>query len=164
MVGADTIVALGNEVMGKPGSEREAVSMLERLRGRTHRVYTAVCAVDAASGRSVAGGAATAVRMREYSDAEIRDYAASGEPMDKAGGYGVQDREFRPAGSVDGCYLNVVGLPLCVTVGLLGELGAAVRLLPGRRPPDGCRPCSLPQSGEAGGPAPRRPAESGAAR
>ncbi len=124
VIGADTIVALEGDVLGKPDSERQAVEMLERLRGRPHHVYTAVCAVDAETGRSVAEGADTLVTMREYTDAELKAYVASGEPFDKAGAYGVQDRTFRPADSVNGCYLNVVGLPLCVTARLIRQLSS----------------------------------------
>ncbi len=150
IIGADTIVTLDGDVLGKPGSEAQAVGMLERLRGRTHHVYTAVCAVDAETGRSVAAGADTVVTMREYSDAELEDYVASGEPFDKAGAYGVQDEKFRPAHLVEGCYLNVVGLPLCLTVRLIDQLGAAVHLVPDWEPPDGCRPCEVPLSACSG--------------
>lgn len=154
VIGADTIVALEGHVLGKPESVRVAVEMLERLRGRPHHVYTAVCAVDAETGRVVTGGADTLVTMRDYSDAELEAYVATGEPFDKAGAYGVQDMRFRPADSVDGCYLNVVGLPLCITVGLIRQLGAMVRLDAGWRPPDGCRPCEVPPSeGDATRPA-----------
>lgn len=146
VIGADTIVTLDGNVMGKPDSEHEAAGMLERLRGRAHHVYTAVCAVDAETGRSTVGGADTLVTMREYTDAELEAYVASGEPYDKAGAYGVQDRKFRPARLVDGCYLNVVGLPLCVTVQLINELGVTVHVVPDWRPPDGCRPCEVSPS------------------
>ena len=144
VIGADSIVTLEGDVFGKPASECQAVEVLERLRGRPHHVYTAVCVVDAEFGRSLAGGADTVVTMRKYSDAELQAYVASGEPFDKAGGYGVQDRKFRPAASVDGCYLNVVGLPLCVTVRLIRELGVTMELDPVWSPPDGCRPCEVP--------------------
>ncbi len=146
VIGADTIVALEGDVLGKPDSKQHAIEMLERLRGRSHHVYTAVCAVDAETGRVVTGGADTLVTMREYSDAELKAYVATGEPFDKAGAYGVQDMTFRPADSVDGCYLNVVGLPLCVTVWLIRRLGAMVRLDDGWEPPDGCRQCEVPPS------------------
>ena len=161
VIGADTIVSLDGDVLGKPESERQAIEMLKRLRGRPHHVYTAVCVVDAETGRSVAGGADTLVTMREYTDAELEAYVASGEPLDKAGAYGVQDRKFRPAGSVDGCYLNVVGLPLCVTVRLIRQLGVTVRLDTGWIPPDGCRPCEVPPS-ESDVARPVRPARQGA--
>ena len=146
VIGADTIVTLEGDVLGKPDSKQHAIEMLERLRGRPHHVYTAVCAIDADTGRVVTGGADTLVTMRDYSDAELEAYVATGEPFDKAGAYGVQDMTFRPADSVDGCYLNVVGLPLCVTVGLIRQLGAVVRLDAGWDPPDGCRPCYVPPS------------------
>ena len=146
VIGADSIVTLEGDVLGKPASERQAVEMLKRLRGRPHHVYTAVCVVHAESGNSALGGADTLVTMRKYSDAELQAYVDSGEPFDKAGAYGVQDASFRPADSVDGCYLNVVGLPLCVTVRLIRELGVTMELDPGWSPPDGCRPCEVPSS------------------
>ena len=144
LIGADTVVTLDGEILGKPISNSEAIDMLSRLRGRTHYVITAVCVLDTATGRSVSDAGCTAVTMRDYSDDEIEDYVASGEPMDKAGAYGVQDRVFRPAELVDGCYLNVVGLPLCTVVDLLRRFGVPARVRPGWEPPAGCQACDIP--------------------
>ena len=98
--------------------------MLRTLRGREHRVITALAAVDAATGREEAAHRVSRVLMREYGEAEIAAYVASGAPFDKAGGYGVQDAEFAPAAEVRGCYLNVVGLPVCALFELLERVGA----------------------------------------
>ena len=122
VLGADTVVVLDGALLGKPRDAAEAGAMLRSLRGRAHTVVTGVAV---ASPRGVVSGAKTTiVRFRRYSDAEIDAYVRGGSPMDKAGAYGIQDREFGPAAALTGCYLNVVGLPLCLVVDLLREAGA----------------------------------------
>ena len=121
VIAADTLVVLDGEVLGKPVGPAEAVAMLQRLRGRTHEVVTGVAVVSL--GGRASGAEKTAVRFRAYSDAEIEEYVRGGSPLDKAGGYGIQDDEFSPAKSIAGCYLNVVGLPLCLAGRLLTEAG-----------------------------------------
>jgi len=116
VIGADTLVVLDGEMLGKPGDDAETRSMLTRLRGRHHEVITGVAAVAGAT--VLSGFRRTRVLMREYGTAEVETYIRSGLPRDKAGAYGIQDRHFSPVASVEGCRLNVVGLPLC----LLGEL------------------------------------------
>ena len=143
VVGADTGVAVDDDVMGKPGDREDAAAMLYRLRGRTHRVVTGVTVVDGVSGRARSAYRATEVLMRRYADDEISAYIDSGSPFDKAGGYAVQDPVFAPAESVNGCYLNVVGLPLCDTVTLLTSMGADAELDPGWTPPPDCVECPL---------------------
>ena len=125
-LGADTEVVDGTTVLGKPRDEADAIDMLRRLRGGEHRVLTGVAAVDASSGESVTAVAESRVTMRPYTDEEARSFVASGEAMDKAGAYAVQHPAFHPAASVEGCYLNVVGLPLCLAVTLLRQMGAAL--------------------------------------
>ncbi|MBI2965967.1 MAG: septum formation protein Maf [Chloroflexi bacterium] len=122
VLGADTLVVLNDRVLGKPGGASDAIAVLRRLRGRTHRVVTGV-ALDGALGRA-AGTRTTSVTFRRYTDDEIRQYVDSGAPLDKAGSYGIQDDPFRPADSILGCYLNVVGLPLCLTAELMEHIGA----------------------------------------
>jgi MAF protein len=123
VIGADTVVAMGSRVLGKPASPAEATAMLRELRGKTHRVITGVAIVDPATGRSAVGSETTRVRMRHMTDAEIAAYVASGDPFDKAGGYAIQNRAFHPVESIDGCYNNVVGLPLCCLVKVLRAFG-----------------------------------------
>ena len=123
VVGADSVVVADTGVLGKPADVSEATEMLERLRGTEHQVVTGVAVVDAANGRARTGSQVTSVTMRDYSDLEIESYVASGKPMDKAGAYGVQDKAFGPAAHVDGCYTNVMGLPLCTLVELLEGAG-----------------------------------------
>ena len=127
VLGADTVVELDGVVLGKPRDEQDAARMLRDLRGREHRVITAVALVDAATGEAAEGYRASRVVMRDYADDEIAAYVASGAPMDKAGAYGVQDEAFAPASEVRGCYLNVVGLPVCETLKLAERFGLRLR-------------------------------------
>ena len=143
VIGADTAVVLDGDVMGKPRDRAEAAAMLRRLRGRTHRVITGVTVVDGRSGGARSSWRATEVLMRRYDDNEISAYVDTGSPLDKAGGYAVQDPVFAPAESVNGCYLNVVGLPLCDTVTLIADVGAEAEIDPGWTPPEDCVECPL---------------------
>lgn len=113
IMAADTLVILGDEILGKPRNGDEAVAVLEALKGKKHRVISAVIVLDAASREKREEVADTQVWMRDYSDEEIARYIGRGEPFDKAGGYAIQDKEFRPVARVEGCYANVMGLPLC---------------------------------------------------
>ena len=122
VLAADTVVALNGTNLGKPADATEAREMLMALRGRPHRVLTGLAV---ARDRDVVwrGVTSTTVWMREYTDAEIDRYVATGRPFDKAGGYAIQDAEFRPVARIDGCYPNVVGLPLCEVRRALLEAG-----------------------------------------
>jgi septum formation protein len=131
VVAADTTVAVDGRMLAKPAGEQEAWQMLRLLRGRGHQVYTGITLVYPATGRTIQDVAATAVTMRDYSDAEIAAYVATGDPMDKAGAYAIQHRQFRPVATLDGCYANVVGLPLCHLACALQKMGVA---LPLKRP------------------------------
>ena len=122
VIAADTIVDVDGEILGKPASPTEAVAMFQRLRGRSHRVVTAVAAIDAASGETLTETRVSKVTMRHYSDDEIISYVNSGSPLDKAGAYGIQDRDFNPVERVKGCYHNVVGLPVCLLLDMLLKL------------------------------------------
>jgi septum formation protein len=119
VIGADTTVVLDGEWLGKPASEAEAFAMLSRLGGRLHRVYTGVAVVDASEMTTTSGVVHRDVLMRPFSDEEIRVYVATGEPMDKAGAYGIQGFGRALVASVNGCFNNVVGLPLCELARLL---------------------------------------------
>ena len=125
VIGADTVVAMDDVVMGKPVDAADAVAMLRELRGREHRVVTGVALVDAASGESLVGHRSSRVRMREYTDQEIQAYVDSGDPLDKVGAYAVQSAVFHPAAEVRGCYLNVVGLPVCTLMKQLERFGVS---------------------------------------
>lgn len=143
VIAADTVVALDGHIMGKPEDAGEAVRMLELLRGKTHRVTTGVVVLDTGTGLSYEAAPQTAVTMRGYSDGEIADYVASGEPMDKAGGYAIQDVTFKPVSNIEGCYLNVVGLPVWVLAGLLAQAGKANEMKVDVAAPTECTDCTL---------------------
>jgi MAF protein len=136
VVAADTIVASDGQSLGKPADATTAAAMLLGLRGRAHEVLTGV-ALRTSDGREWGAVVSTRVIMRSYAETEIAAYVARGEPFDKAGGYAVQDTEFRPVERCEGCYLNVVGLPLCAVAAGLAALKVAVE--PARQPP--CRYC-----------------------
>ncbi|MCL2486630.1 MAG: Maf family protein [Oscillospiraceae bacterium] len=111
VIAADTLVFLGGEVFGKPGDEKEARDMLRRLSGRVHRVYTGVCVV-APDGRSVSFCEETDVEFYPLADDEIEAYVATGEPMDKAGAYGIQGKGAALVRGIRGDFYNVMGLPV----------------------------------------------------
>ena len=110
VIGADTIVTLDDRVMGKPTDDEDALAMLKRLSGRTHQVITAFCV--AREGESQTQSVVTDVEMRISGEAELRNYVASGEPMDKAGAYGIQGVGRFMVKAIRGSYTNVVGLPV----------------------------------------------------
>lgn len=122
VLAADTVVSLENRLLGKPADAAEAATMLQQLRGRVHEVTTGV-AVAGADGRLILDGTTTRVTMRPYGDDEIAASIRAGTPFDKAGGYAIQDESFLPVAHFDGCYCNVVGLPLALTIKLLREVG-----------------------------------------
>ncbi|MFO7742969.1 MAG: Maf family protein [Anaerolineae bacterium] len=117
VIACDTIVALEEspgeaEILGKPSDPDDARAMLRRLRGRSHLVYSAATVWDSSRGAAT-DLVETRLRMRSYSQAEIRAYVASGDPLDKAGAYAIQHQGFNPVAKVEGCYASVMGLPLC---------------------------------------------------
>jgi septum formation protein len=122
VLGADTTVTLDGAVFGKPDTAMSARAMLERLSGRTHEVHTAVALV--CTGGTEVRLSSSAVRFRRLSDAELDEYCASGEPVDKAGGYAIQGRAAAFVSHLAGSYSGVVGLPLCETWELLAPLAA----------------------------------------
>ena len=148
VLGADTVVALEGVVYGKPADAGEAEATLRALRGRTHTVITGVALVDAATGESSAAYDATRVTMREYSDEETAAYIASGNPLDKAGAYAAQDASFRPAAAIEGCWTNVIGLPLCRVRSMLRERGVTTPEGGDWGPANACAGCaSIPEKG-----------------
>ena len=112
MLGADTTVVIDGEILGKPADPADAARMLRLLSGRAHEVITGICL---RSGRGkVVDAATTRVWFAALSEAEIEAYVASGEPMDKAGAYGIQGLASKFVGRIDGCYFNVMGLPIAL--------------------------------------------------
>ena len=123
VIGADTIVVLDGRIMGKPRDEDDARNMLRQLAGRWHAVMTGVALYDAATRREVADYDKTLVRFAELSDKEIDWYVKTGEPMDKAGAYAIQERGAMFVEEIAGNYHNVVGLPLTLLYRLSKRMG-----------------------------------------
>jgi septum formation protein len=123
VLGADTLVVIDDQPLGKPASRDAARDMLRALRGRRHEVVTGVALVAIADGWETGDVVTSQVFMRPYDDAEIEAYVATGEPDDKAGAYAVQGVGGHLVARVLGCYTNVVGLPLGTTARLLRTFG-----------------------------------------
>ena len=139
IIAADTIVEFQGELLGKPADAAEAGDMLRRLRARSHSVITAFTLRRATDmPRAFTRHVRTIVTMRDYSDAEIAAYIATGDPFDKAGGYAIQNQAFHPVARIDGSYSNVVGLPLKALAQALREFGLAI-------PPE-TKPAAAPTS------------------
>lgn len=126
VLAADTIVVIDGLIIGKPVDEADAVTILTRLRGRPHEVFTGLTIAPASGGADWTAVCRTLVHMRAYSDAEIGAFIASRRPFDKAGAYAIQDPDFHLVRAIEGCYMNVMGLPLCEVIRGLREMGVAV--------------------------------------
>jgi MAF protein len=123
IIAADTLVVLEEQVLGKPETSQQATDMLKLLRAREHSVLTGVTIINTYEGVWCRQVAATPVVMRDYGDIEIQQYVDSGDPMDKAGAYAIQNALFNPVARIMGCYTNVIGLPLCHVYRALQQLG-----------------------------------------
>ena len=150
LISADTVVVLDGTILGKPSSKDEARSMLNRLSDAWHEVITGVAVLDTRTGEVFTSTETSSVRTRPFSDVEIEEYVSSPEPYDKAGGYAVQDDVFRPVMQTSGCYLNIVGLPLCSLLTLMRHHDPAVELRDFESIPyyDRCNDCKLPSVAE----------------
>jgi septum formation protein len=141
VLGADTLVVLDGDLLGKPVDDADATRTLRLLSGREHRVVTGIAVVDAGTGSVNTSTVASAVRFRALSDREIAVYVATGEPSGKAGAYAIQGLGAGLVSALEGCFTNVVGLPLCQTARLLRAAGVTIDpTWPGCRLPDGA-PC-----------------------
>lgn len=112
IIGADTIVFIDNRIMGKPSDIHEAGAMLRLLSGRQHKVATAFCILNAATGEKIKEAVESRVKIKKLNDKEIEDYIRTGEPLDKAGAYAAQGMGSFMVESIEGSYTNVVGLPM----------------------------------------------------
>ncbi|MDP2675552.1 MAG: Maf family protein [Dehalococcoidia bacterium] len=126
ILAADTVVVHAGTILGKPVDAAEAAAMLSRLRGESHRVITAVAVIPRGGRAALLRHPETEVTMRTFTDGEIEASIARGDPFDKAGGYAIQDEMLRPVRRYEGCYCNVVGLPLWTTVELLRRAGVDI--------------------------------------
>jgi MAF protein len=122
VIAADTAVVDGDQILGKPGSQLQAIEMLNTLRARTHNVLSGLAVRDTKRDEILTDLCSTQVKMRDYNETEIYDYIASGDPMDKAGAYAIQNSGFNPVAQITGCYANVVGLPICHLAELFNRL------------------------------------------
>ena len=121
VIGADTLVAIRGQVLGKPRDEQEAIAMVRMLSGRTHKVYTGLALIAAGKARTAC--CVTRVMFAPMSEAEIHAYVATGESLDKAGAYGIQGYAVKYIRGIHGCYYNVMGLPLHTLYTMLSEPG-----------------------------------------
>jgi len=124
VIGADTVVEIEGDVLGKPGTSARARAMLERLSGKTHAVLTGVALLRLPEGIMRIEVECTQVRFAPLTMDEIDEYVATGEPLDKAGAYGIQGHGGRFVERIEGCYFNVVGLPLARVYRILQQAGA----------------------------------------
>jgi septum formation protein len=123
VIGADTVVVVGRHIIGKPRDAADARRILRLLSGKTHKVLTGVSVVSVPSGKEVQHVETTLVQFLRLSDADIREYLATGEPFDKAGAYGIQGAGGRFVRRIEGCYFNVMGLPLSRVWTMLRDAG-----------------------------------------
>jgi len=126
VLAADTVVALDDQLLGKPVDAAEARHMLAAMRGRTHQVVTALCALEIESGQEETRISTADVTMRLYSNEEIEAYIESGDPFDKAGGYAIQNTTFAPVEGWSGSYTSIMGLPLEEVAPLLAHFGVEI--------------------------------------
>ena len=128
ILAADTTVADGAEILGKPQDEADARRMLLQLRGRTHQVYTALAVATPGCETMLTELCLSQVPMRAYTDDELETYLRSADPMDKAGSYAIQHAGFHPVEHFSGCFASVMGLPLCHLTRALARLGMELDL------------------------------------
>ncbi|MDQ6418631.1 Maf family protein [Paenibacillus sp. LHD-117] len=123
ILSADTIVVLDGDVLGKPANDEEAVAMLTGLQGRQHDVYSGIALIQAGTTNRIVASRRTKVTMKPLDEDRIRRYVATGEPRDKAGAYGIQGFGATLVEGIEGCYFNVVGLPISLLSDMLEKFG-----------------------------------------
>jgi len=123
IIGSDTVVSIGSIILGKPRNANQAEHMLRLLRNKEHAIHTALSVLWKGEHELASTHILSKVNMRDYSDEEIAQYIASGDPFDKAGSYAVQNAQFDPVRHLDGCYTSAIGLSLCYLVEMLENIG-----------------------------------------
>ena len=123
IIGADTIVVINGEIIGKPVDEVDAVNMLKKILGKVHEVYTGICIYDAKNDKILSAVEKTLVSMIEWSEEKIVSYIEAESVLDKAGAYAIQGKGAAMIDKIEGCYYNVMGLPLSRLVSMLSKLG-----------------------------------------
>lgn len=139
VIGGDSMVVLDGQALGKPVNADDARRMLRRLSGTRHQVMTGISVLNAATGKRMTEFMASPIKLRILTEAEIDTSIMSGAPFDKAGAYAVQDQELRPAEWWQGCYPNIVGLPVCRLLEMLQEMGFTIKSRQLMKAPPGCR-------------------------
>ena len=129
IIAADTAVVDGNQIKGKPVNREDALKMLRSLQARTHQVYTGLAIWDPEGRKLHVDLCLTEVKMRSFQESDMEAYVASGDPLDKAGAYAIQNSSFNPVQRITGCYSNVVGLPLCHLSEILQNLEFKIPIL-----------------------------------
>lgn len=132
VIGADTIVAVGTHIIGKPENHDHSHKILEKLNGSYHKVYTGVAVIDACSGKKIVSYDVSRVKMRKFQPEEIKKFA--GKHMDKAGAYAVQETEDAFVEKIEGDYFNVVGLPFYKLKEVLSNFGIKIAVNPNKKP------------------------------
>ena len=122
VIGADSVVVINEDILGKPASEQESRDVLHKLSGKLHQVFTGVCLIKKPESEILSDVAVTEVKFRKLSDWEIDAYIRSNRPFDKAGSYGIQDDAAVFVEEIRGCYYNVMGLPVSMTYLMLKKL------------------------------------------
>ncbi|EPY2304958.1 Maf-like protein [Clostridium sporogenes] len=123
IIGCDTIVAFNNRILGKPKDKKDAFEMLQALNGNEHEVYSGLAILDVKSNKIIKDFVCTKVKFSKLSSVQIEKYINTGDPMDKAGAYGIQGKAGVFVENINGCYYNVVGLPLNKLNSMLMEMG-----------------------------------------
>ncbi len=123
IIGSDTVVSIDDVFLGKPRTAGQAEYILRILRNEEHDIHTALSVLWKDKHQLTSTNVITSVRMRDYSDMDIDRYIASGDPMDKAGGYAIQNKEFHLVANLEGCYTSAIGLPLCYLTKTLTKIG-----------------------------------------
>ncbi len=122
IVAADTSVIDAGDILGKPANFDEAQALLQRLRNRTHHVLTGITVIEYPTGQGLTHVVRSPIKMRNFTDEDIIRYVETGDPFDKAGGYGIQHQGFQPVKQFSHCFANVMGLPLCHLTRMLQQL------------------------------------------
>lgn len=126
IVGSDTIVVLDKQVLGKPRNRAHAIAMVTALQGREHEVFSGIACIEVESGKQLVDHRRTKVRMKPLTPIQVEQYVDTGEPMDKAGAYAIQGIGAMFIEEIEGCYFNVVGLPVAALADMLKELGVDI--------------------------------------
>jgi septum formation protein len=126
VIGADSVVILGDRMFGKPYTIEKARQMLMALRGHWHRIVTGISVVEVATNRYLVRSVSTQIKMKKYLEDDVARYVSEDKPLDRAGAYGLLGNGFRLVDSINGCYGNALGLPMCEVIKILHEFNVKI--------------------------------------